>query len=400
MNPQGVVSANQSMKAYRGDFDFTAPALREISLRVAAVGGINLGQGVCQTPPPPEVLTAAQAAIGEGHNRYAPAQGIAELREALAQKFATHNNMSVSAEQIIVTAGATGAFESVVQTFLEPGDEVVLFRPFYPYHRNAVLRARGVIRTCELHMPDWRFSRDELVKCITTRTKMIVITTPNNPTGKIFTRKDLTWIGHLAAERGIWCVADEVYEYLTYDNREHISMASLPGMSEAVITLGSYSKTFSVTGWRIGYIVAPQPIISPLRTVSDQLYVCAPTPLQHATLRALTQLPEAYYAEMRAMYDRKRTAMAQMLSEAGLDFSMPEGAYYFLTSTRRRFPHLTATEVLDLMISACGVGAVPTVDFVGPEEIGDRSQDHLLRFCFSVPDDVLAQAAERMQRLG
>ncbi len=389
----------KSMRPFRSDFDFTQPALREISLRVAAVNGINLGQGVCQTPPPPEVLSAAQNAIAEGHNRYAPAQGIAELREALARKFVDFNHLPITPDNIIVTAGATGAYESVVQTLLEPGDEVILFRPFYPYHRNATLRARGVIKTCQMHFPDWNFSREEFLKCFTPKTKLVVITTPNNPTGKVFTREDLQWIGQTAAERGVWCVADEVYEYLTYDNREHVSMGSLPGIAGSVVTLGSYSKTFSVTGWRIGYIVAPMSIVNQLRTVSDQLYVCAPTPLQHATFRALTDLPASYYEDMRKMYHTKRALMATALSNAGFEFQKPEGAYYILTSTHHNFPGQTAGEVLDQMIAKCGIGAVPTVDFVGPEVVAEKSRDHLLRFCFSVPDEVLHEAGKRLSRL-
>jgi aminotransferase len=384
------------MQPFRTDFDFTQPALREISLRVAAVNGINLGQGVCQTPPPPEVLEAAKKAVSDGHNRYAPAQGIAELREALAKKFVEFNCLPITADNIIVTAGATGAYESVVQTLLEPGDEVILFRPFYPYHRNATLRARGVIRTCPLYFPDWSFSRDEFLKCFTPKTKLVVITTPNNPTGKVFSREDLEWIGQTCTERGVWCVADEVYEYLTYDGREHVSIGSLPGLADSVITMGSYSKTFSVTGWRVGYIVAPMSLVNQLRTVSDQLYVCAPTPLQHATLRALTELPQSYYDDMRRTYHTKRAFMADALTKAGFEFQSPEGAYYILTSTHHNFPGKSAGEVLDLMIAKCGIGAVPTVDFVGPEIVADKSCDHLLRFCFSVPDEVLREVDKRL----
>jgi aminotransferase len=194
-------------------------------------------------------------------------------------------------------------------------------------------------------------------------------------------------------------VADEVYEYLTYDNREHVSIGSLPGLADSVITLGSYSKTFSVTGWRIGYIVAPMSLVNQLRTVSDQLYVCAPTPLQHATFRALTDLPASYYEDMRTMYHTKRALMATALSNAGFEFQQPEGAYYILTSTHHNFPGQTAGEVLDKMIAKCGIGAVPTVDFVGPEVVGDKSRDHLLRFCFSVPDEVLLEAGKRLSQL-
>lgn len=397
MSGSSVDTQRTPMHSVRDDFNFTPPALREVTLRVAAVGGINLGQGVCQTPTPPEVIDFAQKAMAEGHNRYAPAQGITELREAFAEKLESFNNMNVDPDQVLVTGGATGAFESVVQAILQQGDEVILFRPFYPYHRNAVLRARANIKVCDMTPPDWNFSRDEFLKCFTPKTKLVVITTPNNPTGKVFTREELEWIGTTAAERGVWCVVDEVYEYLTYDNREHVSMASIPDLADSTITMGSFSKTYSVTGWRVGYIVAPKSIIQPLRTVSDQLYVCAPTPLQYAIARAMLALKRSYYAELLASYDTKRKLMGDILTKAGFDFAPPQGAYYILASIKRRFPDKTAPEVLDRMIERSGIGAVPTIDFVGPEGVRRREDDHLLRFCFSVPDETLHEVARRFE---
>ncbi len=390
---------NATMKSARADFDFTPPFLREVSIRVAAVGGINLGQGVCQTPTPPEVLAAAQKAIEQGYNRYTPAQGIADLLTALAKKLNEFNHLNITPDQVIATGGATGAFESVVQALVVPGDEVIIFRPYYPYHRNAVLRARGVLKICEMHSPKWEFSKEEFVSLFTPKTKLVVLTTPNNPTGKVFTKAELEWIGNVCKERGVWCVVDEVYEYLTYDGRTHVSMASIPGLENTVITMGSFSKTYSVTGWRIGYIAAPKELMNPLRTVSDQLYVCAPSPFQHAILSALVNLPREYYTDMLTSYTHKRELMAKALNRAGFDFSLPEGAYYFLVSTSRRFPNMTATEVLDLMIAKSGIGAVPTIDFVGPEVRGNKTKDHLLRFCFSVPDEVLVEADQRLAKL-
>lgn len=396
MKMQAAVATVTEMKSTRSDFDFTPPTLREVSLRVAKVNGINLGQGTSQIPTPPDVIKAAQNAIQEGLNRYCPAQGIAELLKAFTKKLADFNHINVETNQVLITAGATGAFETVVQALVTPGDEVIMFRPFYPYHSNSVLRNRGVVKICELHSPNWEFNKDDFEKCFTSKTKFVVITTPNNPTGKVFTREELEWIGNTAKERGVWVVVDEVYEYLTYDGRRHVSMASLPGLENSTITMGSFSKTYSITGWRVGYLSAPAKIMPQLIAISDQLYVCAPTPLQHAIARALVSLPSGYYEDMRLSYEQKRDAMAVSLRKAGFDFTLPEGAYYFLVSTRRRFPKLTATEVLDLLISKVGIGAVPTIDFVGPEGIRDKSNDHLLRFCFSVPDEVLAEAAKKL----
>ena len=392
-----AIAKNVSMKTPRTDFDFTPPTLREVSLRVAKVNGINLGQGTSQIPTPPEVIKSAQAAIQEGLNRYCPAQGIAELLNAFVKKLADFNHINVETNQVLITAGATGAFETVVQALVVPGDEVIMFRPFYPYHRNAVIRNRGIVKVCELHSPKWEFSKEEFSKCFTSKTKLIVITTPNNPTGKVFTREELGWIGNAAKERGVWVVVDEVYEYLTYDGRKHVSLASIPGMENSTITMGSFSKTYSITGWRVGYLSAPANIMPQLIAISDQLYVCAATPFQYAIARSLVSLPSSYYEDMRQSYEHKREMTATMLRNAGFDFTLPEGAYYFLVSTRRRFPKLTATEVLDQMIAKAGIGAVPTIDFVGPEALRDKSNDHLLRFCFSVPDEVLTEAAKRLE---
>ncbi len=397
MKVQTALSHAQSMKTPRTDFDFTPPTLREVSLRIAKVGGINLGQGTSQIPTPPEVIKSAQEAIGEGLNRYCPAQGIAELLKAYVKKLADFNHIHVDTNQVLITAGATGAFETVVQALVTPGDEVIMFRPFYPYHRNAVLRNRGLIKICELHSPNWEFSKNDFEKCFTSKTKLVVITTPNNPTGKVFSRAELEWIGQAAQERSVWCVIDEVYEYLTYDAHRHVSLGSIPGMENSTITMGSFSKTYSITGWRVGYLSAPAKIMPQLIAISDQLYVCAATPFQHSIARSLVSLPSSYYEDMRLSYEKKRDAMAEMLRNAGFEFSLPEGAYYFLVSTRKRFPKLTATEVLDLMISKVGIGAVPTIDFVGPEALRDKSNDHLLRFCFSVPDEVLAEASKRLE---
>jgi aminotransferase len=363
------------------------------------VNGINLGQGTSQIPTPPEVIKFAQDAMREGLNRYCPAQGIAELLTAFTRKLNEFNQIKVDTNQVLITCGATGAFEVVVQALVEPGDEVIMFRPFYPYHRNSVLRNRGYVKICELVSPDWKFSKEKFEKCFTDKTKLVVITTPNNPTGKVFTKEELEWIGNTAREHSAWCVTDEVYEYITFDGRKHFSMASLPGMADSTITMGSFSKTYSITGWRVGYLSAPLKLMPQLTAVSDQLYVCAPTPLQHSIARTLVNLPASYYEEMRASYEKKRGLTADMLSKAGFEFSLPEGAYYFLVSTRRRFPNLTATEVVDKMIDQTGIGAVPTSDFVGPDALRDKSEDHLLRFCFSVPDEVLAQASERLERL-
>lgn len=387
------------MKSARRDFDFTPPALREVSLRVAAVNGINLGQGVCQTPTPTLLCEAAAAAMQSGFNRYAPAQGILELREAIADKLRRFNRLDLGADDVLITNGATGAFESVVQTMLEPGDEVILFRPYYPYHRNAVLRAGGTLKYCYLHGPNWNFDFAELESCVSARTKLLVISSPNNPTGKVFSKQELVALGEFCKSHGIWCVTDEVYEYICYDGQEHFSPASEGSLRDCIITIGSYSKTFSITGWRIGYMAAPKPLAPKLRAVSDQIYVCAPTPLQHAVATAIRELPQSYYIQLHTDYTRKRSLMEEALKAADFSFSRPQGAYYFLASPGGRFKGMPAEALLDMMIAKAGIGAVPTCDFMGPEVKGDAQRDCYLRFCFSVPDELLAETKVRLAGL-
>jgi aminotransferase len=376
--------------------DFTPPALRDVSAKVAKVGGINLGQGVCQMPVPPLVSGAARTAIDLGHNLYSPAQGVPALRDALSERLNSFNAIPCSADNIIVTTGATGAFEAICSVFLKAGDEVVTFIPFYPYHRNPLVKMGVTVRYVKLSGPEWNFDPAELAAACTDRTKFILVNTPNNPTGKVFTRSELETIARLSKERDIFCVTDEVYEYMTYDDRKHISMASLPGMFERTITMGSYSKTFAVTGWRVGYLLAPLPVVDPLKTLFDQIYVCSPTPLQHGVAAGIEGLGQEYYDWLHAEFSRKRDLMKRALLGAGIEPVVPQGAYYMLGRIEKRFPGLSSEEAVEVMIAKAGVGAVPASDFLGPEVKGDATRSNFLRFCYAVPDERIVEAGQRL----
>ena len=376
------------------------PALREVTLRVNAVGGINLGQGICLMPAPPAVLEAAQEAIRAGKNLYSPAVGVPELREGISKKLKTFNKLDYSSDQVVVTAGEIGAFEAVCQALLQPGDEVVSFIPYYPYHHNLIKRRGAVARYVTLNAPDWKYDPHELRSAFNKKTKLVVLNTPNNPTGKVFSKAELTEIGALCQEYDIPCVTDEVYEYMTFDGHQHTSMATIPGMYERTITTSSCSKTFAITGWRIGYMAAPAAMINVLRIVYDQIYVCAPTPLQHGVAQGLKVLGPEYYSWLSTEYSRKRELLAQALKRAGITYYLPQGSYFMVADTRERFPGLSSEEVVDLLIDKAKVGAVPASDFVGSQAKGDPKKSYILRFCFGVPDELLHRCAENLARVG
>jgi len=378
------------------NLNLEAPALRRIGLRLKAVDGINLAQGLCIMPMPEVVREGAARALAAGHNMYSLAQGIIELREALAARLQSFNRVPYSPDEIVVTAGSTGAFEVVCQTFLKPGDEVISFIPFYPYHRNALLRFEATSRYVPLKAPNWEIDFEALEKAFTPKTKFLLLTTPNNPTGKVYGREELERIAKLCIKHDIFVVTDEVYEYITYPGYEHISMASLPEMFERTITMSSYSKTFAITGWRIGYLAAPQAVAEVLKVVFDQAYVCAPTPLQHGVAAGVRELPTQYYTDLSAQYLKKRDLLTRGLEHAGFTVHRPQGAYYLLAGTGARFPGKTAGEVVEELVTRARVGAVPATDFIGPEWADDPTRSNFLRFSYGVPDEHIERAVEQL----
>lgn len=376
------------------------PVLRQVGVKLAKVDGVNLAQGLCLMPAPQLVKDQAYAAMQSGKNIYTHAQGVIELREALAKRLQNFNGIAhASADNIIVTPGSTGAFEAVCQSFIEPGDEVISFIPFYPYHRTCLERNGAVQRHVQLHAPDWTFNIEDLARACSAKTKMLLLITPNNPTGKVFSETELRAIAHFCIQRNILCVTDEVYEYMTYDGHRHISIASLPGMAERTITMSSYSKTFAITGWRIGFLLCPPALTDTLRFAADSLFVCAASPLQFGVAAGVASFDERYYETLKQEYSRKREILLDGLQGAGLTVNKPQGAYFILASTSDRFPGKTSEEVVDIMIERAHVGAVPASDFLGPSSKGDPSRSNFLRFSFGVPDEMLEKAAARLKNL-
>lgn len=371
------------------------PRLREITLKVAAVNGINLGQGVCLLPVPEAVKRAAHRAIDAGINRYTNPRGLPELRKAIAEKLLRHNGLTVDPEsELLITCGSTGAFEALCAAILNPGDEVVCFAPFYPYHRNTLRRFGAKISYVELQPPDWSFSMPALETAISPHTKLLLINTPANPTGKVFTAEELNCIGELAARHDVLVVTDEIYEYMTYDGARHISPATIPSLRDRTITIGGYSKTFAITGWRIGYMALPAELSTVITPILDSIYICPPAPLQRAVADALSELGGEFYCRLAGEYRAKRDYFAAALREAGLKPFPTQGTYYMMADFSERFPQYNADEFVDHMIKTARVGAVPAADFV-PESAGAT----WMRFCFAVPDEMLERAAENLKAL-
>jgi aminotransferase len=283
------------------------------------VGGINMAQGVCDTDPPHPVVEAAIHAIRSGHNIYTRADGIAALREAIAQKFARFNRLEVNPEtQVLVTSGATGAMYAALMATLNAGDECLVLEPFYGYHVSTLRALRVVPKVLSLTAPKFALDMERLRAAVGPRTRAIILNSPSNPSGKVFSLAELGALAEFAIEHDLFVFTDEMYEYFIYDGQHHHSIATLPGMAERTITISGFSKTFSVTGWRLGYLAASERWLPAIGYFHDLTYVCAPSPLQHGAAAGLLQLPESFYTDLAAEYEAKRDTICAALQRAGL----------------------------------------------------------------------------------
>src|SRR6266581_3948357 len=309
---------------------FPESVIREMTRQHALYGGVNLAQGYPDFDPPPEIVEAAAKALRDGYNQYSITWGAPPLREAIARAAREYNQIPTDPQaNVTVTCGATEAMIATLMAVLNPGDEVVVLAPFYENYGPDAVLSGAAPRYVRLHEPDWRLDPDELAAVFTARTRALIVNTPHNPTGKVFTRAELEQVAELCQRHDVLAVTDEIYERILYDDREHVSLASLPGMRERTITISGLSKTFSVTGWRLGYAIAPAEISDGIRRVHDFLTVGAPHPLQMAAVAALA-LPDRYYQEMIAQYGRRRARMLEILNACGLRPFPPEGAYYVM----------------------------------------------------------------------
>jgi aminotransferase len=384
------MSVRASLKASR----FTESVIREMTRLATLHGAVNLSQGFPDFPAPSEIKEAARQAIAEDDNQYAITWGARPLREAIAAKFTSLYGVPVDPErQVVVTCGSTEAMIAALMAVLDPGDEVVVFEPFYENYGPDAILSGAVPRFVKLRPPDWSFDPGELAKAFGPKTRAIIVNTPNNPTGKVFTREELTQIAELCQRHDAVAVTDEIYEHILYDGAVHIPMATLPGMAERTITINGMSKTYSVTGWRVGWAIAPAALIDPMRKVHDFLTVGAAAPLQGAGAVAL-RLPASYYQELAAGYARRRARLLPILERAGFRLHNPRGAYYVMTeidglgwSDDVAFARHLVEEV--------GVAVVPGSSFYNDPADG-RGQ---VRFAFCKKDATFDEAERRLAKL-
>jgi aminotransferase len=367
--------------------------IRAMTTACDRMGGINLAQGVCDTPVPAVVDAAAIDAIRTGQNIYTRCDGIARLRQAISAKQRRDYGLEYDAEgEVLVASGATAGYHVAIMALLNPGDEVILFEPFYGYHVNTLKSMRVAPVPVALAEPDWHLDTDALRAAITPRTRAILVNTPANPSGKIFNLPELQKVAEACERNDLFLITDEIYEYFVYDGARHICPATLPGMRERTIVISGFSKTFSITGWRVGYAVADRKWMPAMSHFHDLTYVCSPAPFQVATAVGIEQLPPSFYTQIAADHQSKRERLLAALRAAGMESEAPAGAYYILAKASH-LPGATAAEKARALLKATGVAAVAGSAFFRP----GRGED-LLRFCFAKRDDELDEACERLRK--
>jgi aminotransferase len=388
---------------------FTESVIREMTRLAMKHNAVNLSQGFPDFAAPAEIKEAARQAIADDINQYAITWGAKPLRDAIVEKFARTQGVTVDPErEITICCGSTEAMMSAMMAVINPGDEIVVFEPFYENYGPDAILSGASPRFVRMKPPQtedgqWTFDRDELAAAFGPKTKAIILNTPNNPTGKVFTREDLEFIRDLCLRWNAYCITDEIYEHILYDGAEHISMARVDGMRERTIVINGMSKTYSVTGWRVGWAIAPPETTQAIRKVHDFLTVGAAAPLQQAGAIALHS-PQSYYDNLAATYAGKRARLLKILENSGFIVFKPRGAYYIMTDISRfRFPERDprfASPTRDVafakyLVQEIGVACVPGSSFYNNPEDG-ASQ---VRFTFCKKEETLAAAEERLSRL-
>jgi aspartate/methionine/tyrosine aminotransferase len=373
---------------------FTESVIREMNRLAVAAGAVSLAQGFPDFPCPTELKDAAADALHADVNQYAITWGAPGLRQAIASKTArTYPGWTPDPDtEITVTCGATEAMIAGMLGLLDPGDEVIVFEPFYENYGPDAVLADARPRYVTLHEPDWSFDPDELRAAITPRTRALVLNSPHNPTGKVFTRDELATIADLCIENDLIAFTDEIYEHITY-GAEHIPLATLPGMADRTVTIDSLSKTYSVTGWRVGWVIAPADLSIGVRRVHDFLTVGAAAPLQEAAIVAMG-LPASYYEALQAGYLERREVLMSALDAAGFRTFRPDGAYYIMTDIADLTDVDDVTFARRLIVDP-GVAAVPGSSFYSRPELGRTK----LRFAFPKRIETLEAAGERLRHL-
>ena len=375
---------------------FGTSIFTEMSRLARDHGAVNLGQGFPDFPGPAFVKEAAVAAIAADHNQYAPSHGTPRLRQSVAADWGTRFGREVDAEhEVTVTSGATEAVFAALQALLGPGDEVVAFEPFYDSYLPSAIMAGATLRTVTLRPPDWSFDHAELAAAFNPATRVFLLNTPHNPTGKVFAEDELAAIARLCAEHDVVAVSDEVYDRIVYDDHHHLPLATVPGMWQRTLTVNSTGKTFSMTGWKIGYAVGPAPLSSALRAVHQFVTFASATPFQEAMASALaTASAGEYYDELADDYRRRRDLLREAVEGAGLP-TLPIGGGYFLMADIAGTGFADDVAFCRWLTTEVGVAAVPPSAFYADPARAPK----LARFCFAKNDETLTLAAQRLARV-
>ena len=377
---------------------FTESVIREMTRVVNQYGGVNLAQGMPNFRPPHELLDAAHRAIDGDFHQYAITWGAPRLRRAIADKYKRFYGIDADPERnVTVCCGSTETMLSTLLAVLNPGDEVIIFEPFYENYGPGCIISDARPVFVPLEPPEFSFDPDRLAKAVTPRTRAIIFNSPNNPTGKVFSRAELETIAALCLEHDLLAITDEIYEHIVYDGLGHTPIATLPGMAERTITISGISKSYSVTGWRVGWAIANPELSVGIRRAHDFVTVGAPHPLQEAAVAALA-LPDSYYARLREEYQARRDLLWGYVEKAGFVAWKPRGAYYILTDAAhflKRYGVEDDTAFAMWLIRNVGVATVPGSSFYAHPELGRTK----IRFCFPKTDGVLRDAGERLLKL-
>ncbi len=372
---------------------FPESVIREMTRVAEEAGAINLAQGFPNFDPPAELLAAADAALRTGNNQYSVTWGAPGLRAAIAAKARRFNHIEADPDRnVVVTCGATEAMMAAMLALVDPGDEVIVLEPFYENYLPDTLVTGAKARVVRLAGPDFTVPEEELKRAFTARTKAIIVNTPHNPTGRVLTENELRLIADLCQAEDVVAVTDEIYEHIVYDGRSHRSLAAVGGMADRTVTLNGISKTYSATGWRVGWAIAPEPITRAIRRAHDFLTVCAPHALQVAAEVALG-LPESYYQKLVTDYQRRRDLVVAGLTASGFKVRPNEGAYYLLADFSGLSPADDRAFSLEL-VRRCGVAAVPGSSFFLDPDNGRQ----LVRFAFPKTEPLLREAMDRLAR--
>lgn len=367
--------------------------IRSMTRACSALNGINMAQGVCDLEVPREVIEGAYAAMNAGVNIYTPTEGLPRLRSAIAAKMKRFYEVEIAPEQVLVSDGATGAFYTACMALLNPLDEVILFEPYYGYHRSTLASLGAVPTYVCLEAPEWKLDISLLEAVVTPKTRAMVICNPANPSGKVYTRDELEAIGNFAEKHDLIVFADEMYEHFLYGEAVHITALSVPSLKDRCVVLSGFSKVFSITGWRLGYAIAPVNVIEAMAQLNDLIYVCAPAPLQIGAAVGLESLGDGYYTELARIHEHKRDLFCDALREAGLNPIVPNGAYYVMTDVSG-IAGKDDFEKAMAILERTGVASVP-----GRAFYHDDAGKNMVRFCYSKPLSVLEEAAKRIRGL-